>query len=84
MTTTYVAPQYYTVAYPAGKQVLSEGRNGYVMTSGVHITVEEAHVQLRPITSKGQPAARCRIRIPADRDALLALADQLQAIATRM
>ena len=52
------------------------GRNGYGQCMGLHVAVFENVIEIRPITSKGQPAS-CYIQIPNTRDAK-ALADYLR------
>jgi hypothetical protein len=77
-------PQHFQVRYPAGVTPSSHGGNGYLMTSGIDIAMSEQHVELRPITSRGHTASSCHIRIPPDKDTLLALANQLRDIAMVM
>ena len=81
MSTSYAQPISFKVMYPAGLLPLSEGRNGYVNTSGLSLKLDDKNVIVRPITSKGLAASSCRISVPADRATLLALADQIREIA---
>ena len=81
MSTTYAQPISFKVMYPAGRVPMSEGRNGYVNTTGLKLQLDDKNVVIRPITSKGIAASSCRISVPADRATLLALADQIREIA---
>lgn len=54
----------------------SVGRNGYFVTSGLHISPQPKHVLLRPINSRGA-IGKCSVELPNDPKVLRAIATAL-------
>lgn len=67
---------------PSAQPTLSNGKNGAVITTGVHIySGHPDYVELSPITSRNRSTDACIMGIARDKVTLLAIAAELSRIA---